>query len=69
MTASTASTSLTAVELDRLARARELAGMDGPALRAHFGTGDAGEACAKGLGRAQVLLLELALIIERLAAG
>lgn len=69
MTASTASTSLTAVELRDVARARELAGLRGKDLLEFAGTDDLGYACADALGAAQVTLTALVGIVERLSAG
>ncbi len=58
--------SLTAADRDTIARARTVAALTGPAIRAHTGERDAGLALASALGEAQHLLAELAGIAERL---
>ena len=60
---------LTDADRALIARARTLAGLKGPAIRAHTRERDLGMALASAFGEAQHLLRELAAIIDRLAGG
>ena len=56
---------LTSADRALITRARQLAGLVGPAIREHTGERDAGMALAAALGEAQHLLRELTAIAER----